>query len=70
MVPIVVGWSTPALYLGTYPSMWVGTIPLLLWARKGSPYAQLRHLPDLPSSKLPGKSGDSSLDPRAATDGR
>ncbi len=37
VVPIVVGWSTPALYLGTYPSMWVGAIPLLLWARKGSP---------------------------------
>jgi len=37
VVPIVVGWSTPALYLGTYPSMWVGAIPLFLWARRRSP---------------------------------
>jgi hypothetical protein len=33
VVPIAVGWSTPALYLGTYPSMWVAAIPLFLWAR-------------------------------------
>ena len=37
VVPIAVGWSTPALYLGTYPSMWVGAIPLFLWARRGLP---------------------------------
>jgi hypothetical protein len=33
VVPIAVGWGTPALYLGTYPSMWIGAIPLFLWAR-------------------------------------
>jgi hypothetical protein len=36
VVPIAVGWGTPALYLGTYPSMWVGAIPLFLWARKSA----------------------------------
>jgi hypothetical protein len=30
VVPIAVGWGTPALYTGTYPSMWVGAVPLLL----------------------------------------
>jgi hypothetical protein len=30
VVPIAVGWGTPALYLGTYPSMWIAAIPLLL----------------------------------------
>ncbi len=30
VVPIAVGWGTPALYLGTYPSMWVGALPLFL----------------------------------------
>jgi hypothetical protein len=33
VVPVAVGWGTPALYLGTYPSMWVGAIPLLLEPR-------------------------------------
>lgn len=33
VVPIAVGWGTPALYLGTYPSMWIAAIPLYLWAR-------------------------------------
>jgi hypothetical protein len=33
VVPIAVGWGTPALYLGTYPSMWVGAIPLFLEPR-------------------------------------
>jgi hypothetical protein len=42
VVPIVVGWSTPALYLGTYPSMWVGAIPLFLWARRQSPASASR----------------------------
>jgi hypothetical protein len=30
VVPIVVGFGTPALYIGTYPSMWVAAIPLYL----------------------------------------
>ena len=30
VVPIAVGFGTPALYLGTYPSMWIGAIPLFL----------------------------------------
>ncbi len=30
VVPIVVGFGTPALYVGTYPSMWIGAIPLFL----------------------------------------
>jgi hypothetical protein len=30
VVPIVVGFSTPALYVGTYPSMWIAAIPLFL----------------------------------------
>jgi hypothetical protein len=30
VVPTVVGWGTPGLYLGTYPSMWIGAIPLFL----------------------------------------
>jgi hypothetical protein len=30
VVPIAVGWGTPALYLGTYPSMWIAAIPLFL----------------------------------------
>jgi hypothetical protein len=30
VVPIVVGFGTPALYLGTYPSMWIAAIPLFL----------------------------------------
>jgi hypothetical protein len=30
VVPIAVGWGTPALYLGTYPSMWIASIPLFL----------------------------------------
>jgi hypothetical protein len=33
IVPIAVGWGTPALYLGSYPSMWVGAIPLFLEPR-------------------------------------
>jgi hypothetical protein len=33
VVPVAVGWGTPALYLGTYPSMWVGAIPLFLEPR-------------------------------------
>jgi len=33
VVPIAVGWGTPALYLGTYPSMWIAAIPLYLDAR-------------------------------------
>lgn len=33
VVPIAVGWGTPALYLGTYPSMWIAAIPLFLDAR-------------------------------------
>ena len=33
VVPIVVGFSTPALYMGTYPSMWIAAIPLYLDAR-------------------------------------
>jgi hypothetical protein len=33
VVPIAVGWGTPALYVGTYPSMWVGAIPLWLEPR-------------------------------------
>lgn len=35
VVPIVVGWGTPALYLGTYPSMWIAAIPLYLDRRSG-----------------------------------
>src|ERR1035437_10244404 len=30
VVPIAVGWGTPALYLGTYPSVWIASIPLFL----------------------------------------
>ena len=34
VVPIAVGWGTPALYLGTYVSIWIGAIPLYWWARQ------------------------------------
>ena len=34
IVPIAVGWGTPALYLGSYPSIWVGAIPLFLERRR------------------------------------
>lgn len=30
VVPIAVGWGTPALYAGTYPSMWVAALPLFI----------------------------------------
>jgi hypothetical protein len=33
VVPIVVGWGSPALWLGTYPGMWVAAIPLFLEPR-------------------------------------
>jgi len=36
VVPIAVGWGTPALYLATYPSIWIGAIPLFLDRRRGT----------------------------------
>jgi hypothetical protein len=35
VVPIVVGFSTPVLYTGSYPIMWIAATPLFLegWAR-------------------------------------
>ena len=42
VVPIAVGWSTPALYLGTYPSMWIAAIPLFLWSHRQSPASASR----------------------------
>ena len=46
VVPIAVGWGTPALYLGTYPSIWIAAIPLYLDAR-ARPDARTAEVTDL-----------------------
>jgi hypothetical protein len=60
VVPIAVGWGTPALYLGTYPSMFIGAIPLALWARLpvGETGNQLRTSSRTRSSRLLPAGGD------------